>query len=84
MTVTSLGIMLIVNGVLFWAIMTALHRHTVALKGLRLQIETLAVKQGADTVGNVEADDDLPAGRHRSGEKLSPKHRTGLADSSIG
>jgi hypothetical protein len=83
MTVTSLGIMLIVNGVLFWAIMTALHRHTVALKGLRLQIEALAVNQRADTVGDVEADGNLPAGHHRSGETLPPKHRAGRADSSI-
>ena len=83
MTVTSLGIMLIVNGVLLWAIMTALHRHTVALKGLQLQIEAMAVKQRADAIGGIEADGDLPVSHHRSAEKLSPKHRTGRVDSSI-
>jgi hypothetical protein len=83
MTVTNLGILLIVIGVLLWAIMTALHRHTVALKGLQLQIEALSAKQRADTIGDIEADGDLPASHHRSGEKLPPKHRAGQVDSSI-
>lgn len=82
MTVTSLGILLIVNGVLLWAIMAALHRHTVMLKGLQLQMETQAVRHRADTIGDVDADGDLPAGRHWGGEKLSPKHRTERVDSS--
>src|SRR5690606_14183866 len=48
MTLTSLGILLIVNGVLLWAIMAALHRHTVVLKDLQLQMQGLLARQAAD------------------------------------
>ena len=48
MTFTSLGILLIVNGVLLWAIMAALHRHTVVLKNLQLQMQSLLARRGAD------------------------------------
>lgn len=80
MTVTSLGILLVVNGVLLWAIMAALHRHTVALKNLQLQIESLAVRH-TDVIRDIDADGDFSAG-HRSGEKPSPKHRADRVDSS--
>jgi hypothetical protein len=82
MTVTSLGILLIVNGVLLWAIMAALHRHTVVLKGLQSQMEALTVKHSVNTSEDNAADGDLPTGRHWGSEKLPPKHRTGRVDSS--
>ncbi|OOG55081.1 hypothetical protein B0E47_09740 [Rhodanobacter sp. B05] len=82
MTVTSLGILLIVNGVLLWAIMAALHRHTVVLKGLQSQMEALAAKRRPNTVDDMAADGDLPAARPWSTEKLLPKHRTERVDSS--
>lgn len=82
MTVTSLGILLIVNGVLLWAIMAALHRHTVVLKGLQSQMEALATKRGPDTVEDIAADGDPSAARHWGTEQLSPKHQTERIDSS--
>jgi len=83
MTVTSLGILLIVNGVLLWAIMAALHRHTVVLKGLQSQMEALATKRRPpNMIEDLAADGDLSAGRHWGTEKPSPKHRTERADSS--
>lgn len=41
MTITDVGILLIILCVLLWAIMAALHRHTVQLEALRKQIEAL-------------------------------------------
>ncbi|HXS03715.1 MAG TPA: hypothetical protein VN731_04515 [Rhodanobacter sp.] len=83
MTVTSLGILLIVNGVLLWAIMAALHRHTVVLKGLQSQMEALSTKRRPNTIEDIAADGDLSAGRHWGTEKLSPiMHRTERVDSS--
>lgn len=41
MTITDIGILLIILCVLLWAIMAALHRHTVQLEALRKQIEAL-------------------------------------------
>jgi hypothetical protein len=40
-TITDIGILLIILCVLLWAIMAALHRHTVQLDALRKQIEAL-------------------------------------------
>ena len=56
MTLTNLGILLIVNGVLLWAIMAALHRHTVVLKNLQLQMQGLLARHGADEAAAVEDD----------------------------
>lgn len=41
MTITDIGVLLIILCVLLWAIMAALHRHTVQLEALRKQIEAL-------------------------------------------
>jgi len=82
MTVTSLGILLIVNGVLLWAIMAALHRHTVVLKGLQSQMEALAVKHRPNKIEDIAVDGDLSASHHWGAEKSLPKHRTERADSS--
>ncbi|MGH8111681.1 MAG: hypothetical protein ACREPL_07080 [Rhodanobacteraceae bacterium] len=41
MTTTAIGILLIVQGVLLWAIMAALHRHTSQLAALRERLDAL-------------------------------------------
>lgn len=41
MTITAIGIFLIVLCVLLWAIMAALHRHTVQLEALKTQMDAL-------------------------------------------
>jgi hypothetical protein len=80
MTLTSLGILLIVNGVLLWAIMAALHRHTVALKSLQLQMENLLAGHDADA--GAAADGDHPAGRPSAAGRPLPRPRTQSVDSS--
>ncbi|MGN6705498.1 MAG: hypothetical protein ACTHJO_05525 [Rhodanobacter sp.] len=76
MTLTSLGILLIVDGVLLWAIMAALHRHTVVLKNLQLQMETLLGRHGADAGG------EIPAVRPRDAGKPPSRSRPESVDSS--
>ena len=44
-TITDIGIMLIVLCVLLWAIMAALHRHTVQLEAMKKQMEALVQAQ---------------------------------------
>jgi hypothetical protein len=41
MTTTDIGILLIVLCILLWAIMAALHRHTVQMKALQAQLDEL-------------------------------------------
>lgn len=57
MTITDIGILLIILCVLLWAIMAALHRHTVQLEALRKQIEALQPEspRGPGTGGNPQA-----------------------------
>lgn len=45
MTTTDIGILLIVLCVLLWAIMAALHRHTVQLEALKMQLDALLKAQ---------------------------------------
>lgn len=40
-TTTDIGILLIVQCILLWAIMAALHRHTVQLQALKAEMEAL-------------------------------------------
>jgi hypothetical protein len=44
-TITDIGILLIVLCILLWAIMAALHRHTVQLQALKAQMEALQKAQ---------------------------------------
>lgn len=41
MTTTDIGILLIILCILLWAIMAALHRHTVQLEALKAQMQEL-------------------------------------------
>lgn len=74
MTTTDIGILLIVLCVLLWAIMAALHRHTVQMKALQAQLdELLGARQGKTprTEGDApgRSDHDKPRVLHASGEK---------------
>jgi len=75
MTTTDIGILLIVLCVLLWAIMAALHRHTVQMKALQAQLdELLGARQGktsrtAEGDAPGRSDHDKPRVLHASGEK---------------
>ena len=72
MTFTSLGILLIVNGVLLWAIMAALHRHTVVLKNLQQQMQSLLARPGADETAAAEEDPSAVFPRDLSRPRKEP------------
>ncbi len=44
-TTTDIGILLIVLCIVLWAIMAALHRHTVQLEALKTQLQALVAAQ---------------------------------------
>jgi hypothetical protein len=75
MTTTDIGILLIVLCVLLWAIMAALHRHTVQMKALQAQLDELLDARQAKPSRTVEgntpgrSDPDEPRVLHASGEK---------------
>jgi hypothetical protein len=64
MTTTDIGILLIVLCILPWAIMAALHRHTVQLKSLQARLDELLAPRSASSRGT-EAD---VLGRNDRGE----------------
>ena len=65
MTTTDIGILLIVLCVLLWAIMAALHRHTVQLKVLQAQLDELLEVSRPKRSRTTEAD---VLGRNDHGE----------------
>lgn len=75
MTTTDIGILLIILCVLLWAIMAALHRHTVQLKALKAQMEALLdATRSTPSRGNEEStpshnEHDEPRVARASGEK---------------
>lgn len=74
MTTTDIGILLIVLCVLLWAIMAALHRHTVQMKAVQAKLdELLETRRGKAppraVEANTRADHDEPRVLHASGEK---------------
>lgn len=75
MTTTDIGILLIVLCVLLWAIMAALHRHTVQMKALQAQLDELLDASPRKRPRTTEADvlgrSDYgePRAVHASGEK---------------
>ncbi len=64
MTTTGVGILLIVLCVLLWAIMAALHRHTVQLEALKSQMQELLKAREMDPNASA-ADADPPASSDR-------------------
>lgn len=54
MTTTDIGILLIVLCILLWAIMAALHRHTVQMKALQAQLDELLDARQAKSSRNAE------------------------------
>lgn len=75
MTTTDIGILLIVLCVLLWAIMAALHRHTVQLQTLKAQLDALLnatqPRSSRTTEGGTSVRNDLgePRAVHAPGEK---------------
>jgi hypothetical protein len=67
MTTTDIGILLIVLCILLWAIMAALHRHTVQLKALQTQLDALLNASQSKSPRGVEgsAADRSDHGEHR-------------------
>ena len=63
MTNADIGILLIVLCVLSWAILAALHRHTVQLNALRKEVEKLLEKAGPDWAEDSSATRDEFASR---------------------
>lgn len=55
MTTTDIGILLIVLCVVLWAIMAALHRHTVQMEALKAQMQELLKAQQAKSGRPAEA-----------------------------
>lgn len=47
MTITDIGILLVVLCIVLWAIMAALHRHTVQMEALKTQVQELLKAQQA-------------------------------------
>ncbi|MGH8184331.1 MAG: hypothetical protein ACREPH_11805 [Rhodanobacteraceae bacterium] len=81
MTITDIGIMLIVLCVLLWAIMAALHRHTVQLEALKAQMESLARAQQAQS-GDGAEDSHTPGPYDNVQELLARESGTGTASHS--
>ncbi|MGH8114867.1 MAG: hypothetical protein ACREPS_07450 [Rhodanobacteraceae bacterium] len=75
MTTTDIGILLIVLCVLLWAIMAALHRHTVQMKALQAQLDELLDASRPKPSSGTEAtvlgrnDHGEPRAVHPSAEK---------------
>ncbi|HEU0277484.1 MAG TPA: hypothetical protein VFQ95_06680 [Rhodanobacteraceae bacterium] len=66
MTTTDIGILLIVLCIVLWAIMAALHRHTVQLEALKTQLQELVKAQRAADASSPAPHDDPNATDHRS------------------
>ena len=75
MTTTDIGILLIVLCILLWAIMAALHRHTVQMKALQAQLDELLGARQSKSSRHVDPnvlgrnDHGEPRGVHTAGEK---------------
>lgn len=68
MTNTDIGILLIVLCVLLWAILAALHRHTVQLNALRKEMEKLFRAFDADWAEGSGASRDEFAAQDQAGQ----------------
>lgn len=75
MTVTDIGILLIVLCIVLWAILAALHRHTVQLEALKKQMQQLlkAQEPGSDKA----AEPPQSAGQHGKVETLDLRASSG-------
>ncbi|HLI18881.1 MAG TPA: hypothetical protein VKV22_11510 [Rhodanobacteraceae bacterium] len=69
MTTTDIGILLIVLCIVLWAIMAALHRHTVQLEALKTQMQELLNARQAQ-----------PAGSGRDAEAAHPPTQRGKVE----
>jgi hypothetical protein len=69
MTITDIGILLVVLCVLLWAVMAALHRHTVQLNGLKQQLDQVRDELHAARVSQAR---DQPAADVHSSPHTKP------------
>ncbi|MBN8736559.1 MAG: hypothetical protein J0H27_09840 [Xanthomonadales bacterium] len=72
MTTTDIGILLIVLCILLWAIMAALHRHTVQLEALKAQMQELLKARQADDAGHAAGPSSRTSEPRDNVERLAP------------
>jgi len=72
-TFTDIGILLIVLCILLWAIMAALHRHTVQLEALKSQMQELLKARETDGGASArEANASVPSDRMEASSAHAP------------
>lgn len=72
-TITDIGILLIVLCIALWAIMAALHRHTVQLEALKSQMqELLKARETDDGASAREANASAPSDRMEASSAHAP------------
>jgi hypothetical protein len=70
-TITDIGILLLILCVVLWAIMAALHRHTVQMEALRAQLEALQKAQHRESGEAVERERESVAKQRSNVEELT-------------
>lgn len=79
MTITDIGILLIVLCVSLWAIMAALHRHTVQLEALKSQMqELLKTREMNDNASATEANTSASSDRMETSSAHAPAKPTSV------
>lgn len=72
-TITDIGILLIVLCIFLWAIMAALHRHTVQLEALKSQMqELLKAREMGGSASSTEASPSAPYDRMEASSAHAP------------
>lgn len=71
-TTTDIGILLIVLCILLWAIMAALHRHTVQLEALKALMQELLKARQADDASHAAGPSPRTSGPRDNVERLAP------------
>lgn len=78
-TITDIGILLIVLCISLWAIMAALHRHTVQLEALKSQMqELLKAREMGGSASSTEAGPSAPYDRMASSAHAPAKSASAM------
>ena len=78
-TITDIGILLIVLCIFLWAIMAALHRHTVQLEALKSQMqELLKAREMGGSASSTEAGPSAPYDRMASSAHAPAKSASAM------
>jgi hypothetical protein len=77
MTLTDIGILLVVLCIVLWAIMAALHRHTVQMEALKSQMQELLKAQQARTDRAEEAAPATGQAQHDGHDAETSRTQTG-------